>query len=755
MIDEIYNSLMIRLMLPFLFCMFISGQVFGQDRSLHLINKLTERPVVDVLIQFNKSGDFISPNEAGFIKLPGGITSIIVSGIGYLPVVINPDTLKYTDDKATILLEPTITTLDEVVITSGMQQSVFKAISDLDIHLRPIVNSQEVLRMVPGLFIGQHAGGGKAEQLFLRGFDIDHGTDVQISVDGMPVNMVSHAHGQGYADLHFVIPELIERVQFDKGPYFADHGNLATAGYVDFRTKNVLDRNFAKVEGGQFNTLRGLFGANLIGKENEGKSLLLAGEGYYTRGYFDSPQGFRRFNGLLKYNMRLNGQNDLNIILSGFTSKWNASGQIPDRAVAEGLIGFYGAIDNTEGGETSRYNASATLTTKFKDGGRWSNQVYYNRYQFLLYSNFTFFLHDSINGDQIRQAENRNLMGLNSKYSKQSQAGDVRLITSAGLQVRTDFVDDIELSHTKDRDILLNPIKKGDIREINPGIWAQQGFLFDNGLEVDLGVRLDYFGNEYTDHLENNQKRSASSMIFSPKLRMNYSINDHWKIYWYGGKGFHSNDTRVAVEKAGRDVVTPAWGSDLGTIVKLGDKALLQSALWYLYMQQEFIYVGDEGVVEPGGRTQRMGWDLSLRYQPLQHLYFDMDLNLSRPRAIDEVKGEDYLPLAPILTSTGGISYKTRKGWNGSIRYRWMGNRPANEDYSTVAKGYFITDASINYTARQWEAGIAIQNIFNRRWKETQFDTESRLRDEIKPVTEIHFTPGSPFMALANFSFFF
>ncbi|HRP83602.1 MAG TPA: TonB-dependent receptor plug domain-containing protein, partial [Saprospiraceae bacterium] len=168
--------------------------------------------------------------------------------------------------------------------------------------------------------MGQHAGGGKAEQLFLRGFDIDHGTDIQISVDGMPVNMVSHAHGQGYADLHFVIPELIDRVQFDKGPYFGDHGNLATAGYVDFRTKNVLDRNFIKVEGGQFSTLRGLFGANLIRSGNEEKSLLMAGEGYYTRGYFDSPQGFRRFNGLLKYNTRLNRHNDLNVTFSGFTS---------------------------------------------------------------------------------------------------------------------------------------------------------------------------------------------------------------------------------------------------------------------------------------------------------------------------------------------------------------------------------------------------------------------------------------------------
>ncbi|HRN33668.1 MAG TPA: TonB-dependent receptor plug domain-containing protein [Saprospiraceae bacterium] len=750
-----YKLLLSRLILPFCISFIISDQASGQDRSIRFLNKLTERPVADVVVNCNRTGDFMSSNEAGFITLPEGTTSIWVSCIGYLTMAISTDTLKYTNDKTTILMEPTIMTLEEIIITSGMQQSVYKEISDLDIHMRPINNSQEVLRMVPGLFIGQHAGGGKAEQLFLRGFDIDHGTDIQISVDGMPVNMVSHAHGQGYADLHFVIPELIDRVQFDKGPYFGDHGNLATAGYVDFRTKNVLDRNFIKVEGGQFSTLRGLFGANLIRSGNEEKSLLMAGEGYYTRGYFDSPQGFRRFNGLLKYNTRLNRHNDLNVTFSGFTSRWNASGQIPNRAVSDGLIGFYGAIDDTEGGETSRYNASATLTSKFKDGSRWINQIYYNRYQFLLYSNFTFFLRDSINGDQIRQAEKRNLTGINSKYSKQYQVGGFRLITTAGLQMRTDIVDDIELSHTKDREILLNPIKKGDIREVNPGIWFQQEIRLDNGLEVDLGARLDYFRNEYIDHLENNRKLTASSMIFSPKVRLNYSVNSHWKIYWYGGKGFHSNDTRVAVEKEGKEVVTPAWGSDLGTIVKLGEKALLQSALWYLYMQQEFIYVGDEGIVEPSGRTQRLGLALSLRYQPTQRLYFDIDLNLSRPKAIDEAQGEDFLPLAPIFTSTGGVSYKTPNGWNGSLRYRWMGNRPANEDYSTVARGYFITDLSVNYTKPRWEVGLVVQNAFNRRWKETQFDTESRLMGEIEPVTEIHFTPGSPFMARLNFSCFF
>jgi len=232
-------------------------------------------------------------------------------------------------------------------------------------------------------------------------------------------------------------------------------------------------------------------------------------------------------------------------------------------------------------------------------------------------------------------------------------------------------------------------------------------------------------------------------------------MNDKVQLYWYSGQGFHSNDTRVAAVQNGREVVTPAWGSDIGGIFKLGRKAMLQTALWYLWMKQEFVYVGDEGVVEPGGKTQRIGWDLSLRYELSKNLYADADFTVTNPRALEVDKAESYLPLAPRFTSVGGITYRKEKGWNGSLRYRYMANRPANEDNSVVAKGYFVTDAAINYTKKNWEAGISIQNLFNTKWKETQFDTESRLQNETDPVSEIHFTPGTPFFARLSFSLFF
>jgi hypothetical protein len=211
-------------------------------------------------------------------------------------------------------------------------------------------------------------------------------------VDGIPVNMVSHAHGQGYADLHFVIPEFIDKVNFDKGPYFAEKGNFATAGFVDFKTKDFLENNFAKLEVGQFKTYRGVLGLNLLKnkKDIKDQSLILATEAYFTDGYFDNPQDFNRFNGILKYHGKLNENNFLTAYFSGLSSKWNASGQIPDRAVEDGTIGWYGAIDANEGGKTSRYNFNANLKSYLKNGAKLSNQIFYSKYQFELYSNFTF-----------------------------------------------------------------------------------------------------------------------------------------------------------------------------------------------------------------------------------------------------------------------------------------------------------------------------------------------------------------------------
>lgn len=755
-----YTRKLNYLLLLFLF-LYCSNIAYSQNslKGIYVINASSKVPVPDAFVQSEDLSFNASADENGFVNLknlPASVSKLFINRIGFEPKTVDVATFLPSDKLSIIYLEAKVSSLEEVKVRAVATNAIFKTISDIDIHLRPINNSQEVLRMVPGLFIGQHAGGGKAEQIFLRGFDIDHGTDINITVDGMPVNMVSHAHGQGYADLHFVIPELIEKVNFNKGPYFADKGNFTTAGFVAFKTKDYLENNFIKVEGGQFNTLRAVTGINLLKTkvDRRAQSLYFAGEGSFTKGFFESPQDFSRLNGTLKYHGGINNNSTLSATLTGFGSSWNASGQIPERAVESGLVGFYGAIDNTEGGKTSRYNANVELLSNLTNGGVIRNQVFYSRYKFELYSNFTFFKEDAVNGDQIRQKEARNIFGYNGSYTKEFYLGSIKTETKTGVQLRYDDVNDIELARTKNRNIITNEIMRGDVNEFNAAAyWAQRFSLLKN-FHITTAIRADYFANRYNDKLGSQLLKSTSTIV-SPKLNLNYRVNNKVELYLYNGQGFHSNDTRVAVQQNGQKVLPPAYGTDFGGVFKLGKKLVLQSALWYLWLDQEFVYVGDEGVVEPGGKTQRVGFDFSARYEVIKNLYADVDVTLANPRATEVAKEESYIPLAPRFTSIGGLTYKKADGFNGSLRYRFMNDRPANENRSVVAQGYFVADAAINYTKKKWEAGLAIQNLFNTKWKETQFDTESRLQNEPAPVSDIHFTPGTPFFARASFVLFF
>lgn len=735
----------------------LSGlDVFSQAGRGTVLEAGNGIPVEGATVSFYPSKEVVVTDEEGaFMMRPSQkIDSLTITVIGFAGKTISWQELNAAN--FTIKLNRQTTELSSVVISMSPGNPL-RPISKTDIHLRGINNSQEVLPIVPGLFIGQHAGGGKAEQIFLRGFDIDHGTDINIGVDGMPVNMVSHAHGQGYADLHFVIPELIENVHFKKGPYYAEKGNFTTTGFVDFRTANFLPRNMVSLEAGLFNTYRGVGMVNLLSEKQhqQNQSAYIATEYMYTDGYFEHPQHFNRLNVFGKYHGRINRYNTLSISASVFQSNWKASGQIPERAVNDGLISFFGAIDPNEGGNTGRSNINARLHTTLKNGDYLKNQLYYTRYDFELYSNFTFFSVDSVNGDQIRQKEVRDLAGYNGSYTNVRYIGNTKLTSEIGISARYDQTGNSELSRTKNRTELIERLKLGDIKELNTAIYLDETFRLSEKFGINAGLRYDHFNMSYKDKLDNNTLRKTNAGMLSPKLNFYYYPNTSTEIYLTTGKGFHSNDTRVAVETGGRETLPAAYGADLGIVLKPARNVLLNIAAWYLYLEQEFVYVGDEGIVEPSGKTRRAGLDVSIRYQPMPRVFVDIDANYCKGRAIDEPKGADYIPLAPVFTSAGGVTYKSKTGLNGSFRYRYMYDRPANEDKSIIAKGYFINDLVINYTKPRYEFGITIQNLFDVRWKETQFDTESRLKDEPAPVSEIHFTPGTPFFIKFGVSYFF
>ena len=683
--------------------------------------------------------------------------AIQVSGIGYQATTISLAGLKAAGYNIT--LEPRSVELSAVTVSAHAGDQ-YKIISKTDIAMRGVSNSQEVLRIIPGIVIAQHQGGGKAEQIFLRGFDADHGTDFREDADGLPINMVSHAHGQGFADSHFIIPETIENVDFKKGLYTAAKGDFNTTGFVDFNTRTTLTNNLVKLEGGQFKTYRALGMFNLLNAKAKEKqqSWYAAAEYRYSDAYFDNPQHFKRVNFFTKYNGKISKQSFLTLSATTFWSKWNASGQIPERAVDRGLIGFYGAIDPFEGGVTYRTNVNVQVLTSFANGDVIKNQVYYSNAHFDLHTNFTFFLVDTINGDEIRQKEARNLMGYNGSYYHSSYIGATKLNTEAGLQIRSDMTNNSELSHTVDRFTLLNRIKLGDITEWSVSPYVSETFKFNERFSVNAGLRFDRFYHKYNNKLASDTTLpgigvyKANANTLSPKLNIYYHVNDGLQFYLTTGRGFHSNDTRAVVVQNGYQVLPAAYGSDLGTVFKPAKNIIINAAVWYIYLQQEFVYGGDGGDVSFNGRTRRIGFDFSGRYEPVKSLYFDLDLNYAHGRAIDNPKGQNYVPLAPVWTSSAGITYASKNGFNGSFRYRFAGDRPANEDYSLTAKGYFITDAVVGYTKNKYEIGLVINNVFNTKWKETQFDTVTRLKGEARPVEQVCFTAGTPFAAKLSFT---
>lgn len=731
--------MVLRSNLFFILLIIANIQLFGQIPASKVFNK-DKQPLVAVNILNTTNGQHTHSDVEGVFNFENIAVGDVLE-FSYLGYTTKQVVVEDLSKPLIVILYVASLMLDEVVISNKV--NAVNVITNIDIQTNPVSSSQDVLRKVPGLFIGQHAGGGKAEQIFLRGFDIDHGTDVGITVDGLPVNMVSHAHGQGYADLHFVIPETIDKIDFGKGPYYENKGNFNTAGYVDFSTKKKLENSVLKMEAGQFDTYRFMGMLNLL--DNDKHNAYLASEYLATNGLLDSPQNFNRLNLFGKYNGNVNSTDRVDITASYFSSKWDASGQIPKRAVNNGLISRFGAIDDTEGGNTSRTNVLINYIKFLDEKSSLENTVFLSQYDFELYSNFTFFLNDTVNGDQIKQKENRTIYGLSSDYKRTFFTGNLDGTLRAGISLRNDQSKENELSHTLNRSSTLNLIQLGNINETNLGTFLGTTIEIDKWT-FNPSVRLDYFNFQYNDALLTTyQTQTETKLSANPKFNILYNQSPNLQLYLKTGRGFHSNDTRVVVNQKGHKILPAAYGFDGGFIWKPIPKMFVNAAYWYLSLEQEFVYVGDAGIVEPSGKTRRQGVDLSFRYQPFNWIFWNVDANYTHARTIEEETGQDYIPLAPAFTLAGSINVIHQSGFYGSTHVRHLADRPANEDNTIVAEGHTVTDLNLGYNWKNADFGIQIQNLFNTAWNETQFATNSRLQHETTPVEEIHFTPGTPF----------
>lgn len=768
----------------------IQGIITGSDTQEGLVG-------VNIILEGTVYGTISSHHGDYFLEdIPPGSYTVLYSYLGYQTVEFEVEIQAEETLEKNLVLEPGYIDLAVVTIAANQPFSAAssKAIRNFDLKVKPVRTAQDVLTLAPGLFIAQHAGGGKAEQLFMRGFDADHGTDIGVYVDGLPVNMVSHGHGQGYADLHFIIPEIVDGLTVYKGPYFSRFGNFGTAGSVDLTTTDHPDKNLVKIEGGMFNTAKA---TTVLKIPTSGKhqSAYVAGQYAYSDGPFESPQDFKRMNLFSKFHTHISADSELGISVGAFSSAWNASGQIPDRAVQRGLITRWGAIDDMEGGITSRFNASLDYHFELGYDHNFEIQAFMSKYDFKLYSNFTFFLEDPVNGDMIEQGDQRNIYGINTHYSFRKTLGNIQFYTKFGTTYRGDRVD-LSLWKTPARS-RLEVLTSSRVNEANMAFWLEEDLIFSPKIKVQLGLRGDYFTFDVVDHLDTpdfagndlpHASGYAQSEILSPKINIVWSPIDAMDIYVNGGMGFHSNDARDVViaariseiiydgnrngltqqeieqvladryfdpEHQNIQTLPRATGTELGTRILLGPRVLASLAFWYLHLEEELVYVGDAGSTEASGESRRMGFDMEVKLQLTNWIWADLDLNLADGRYLGEPDGTNYVPLAPRLTSQGGINFQHPSGFDGAIRYRYMGDRPANEDNSVVAQGFFLGNIVLGYRLKDFRFFGQIENVLNVDWNEAQFDTESRLYNEAAPVSELHYTPGNPFNVQVGLTFEF
>ena len=743
----------------------ICSKSYAQQATIKGIVKDKETGInlVDVYVNIDKTNSHSHSDDKGiffFINIPFSTYDIEFEKAGYEKQVLKVEATSSDTIKLTVLLVSKSVNLTEIAIAADKPVSAASSsyISQASFANRPKNSAQDLLRLVPGLFIAQHAGGGKAEQIFIRGFDCDHGTDIATFVDGIPVNMPSHGHGQGYADLHFLIPEVVEGMSVFKGTSSPLYGDFATGAAVGFKTYDSLPNNLIQMEVGSvpstnaITSTRGLAMLQLPIKSNNVSSYFAA-DVINNSGYFKINQDFKRTNIFSKTTILLNDYSKIQFSVTGFGSSWNASGQIPERAVASGLISRYGSIDPNEGGTTQRNNYNLTYSTKL-GAGEFETQAYACTYRFKLFSDFTFFLNDSVNGDMIEQDDNRTIKGLNTKYTIGHKLFNMYDKFTIGATFRSDEIEN-QLWHAPQRE-RMNVVAHSFVHQRSNAVFVNEVFRFSSHFRAELGARYDYFVFDVedllpTDSTHKNYTGFNYQSAISPKLNLIYTVNDNVQFFFNTGSGYHSNDARSSVQDKHQHHLPIAVSTEVGTLFHI-KKTVVSAAIWAMDLSNELVYSGDDGTTENRGASRRYGFDLSGRMQVLPWLYLDADVNMSRSRFIDTLFGNQkttdyYIPLAPTLTSVGGITVKLKNGIEASLRYRHMNDRPANETNTVIAHGYNVVDLTANYKTKHYKVGVIIENVLNVKWNEAQFDTEARLRNETSSVDQLHFTPGTPFYA--------
>ena len=621
-------------------------------------------------------------------------------------------------------------------------------ISGAEVNARPFLRPGEALEAVPGLIVTQHSGEGKANQYFLRGFNLDHGTDLAIRVDGMPVNMPTHGHGQGYADINFMIPELIQSVNVRKGPYFADVGDFSSAGSVAIDYINKLPKNIAELTFGSFGYRRALAaGSTAVGAG----TLLAAFEGVASDGPWDVPDNVRKLNGVLRYSQGT-ATDGFSLSAMAYSNGWNSTDQVAQRAIDQGLIGRLGSLDPTDGGTSSRFSLSGNWAQSSEYGQSKINAYVINS-SLRLYNNFTYFLDDPVNGDQFSQMDRRTVYGLNASHAVDVHVGGIETQTRVGLQTRGDDIR-VGLFKTLQRDTL-STVREDSVREGNVGLWADTTARWTDWLRTTVGIREDYFAGKVLSDTPENSGNAQASMT-SPKAGI--VLGPWYKTEFYGnaGYGLHSNDIRGATITVDPiDKVTPqdrvpllvrSKGAEIGVRTKAVEGLTSSLAVFVLDFDSELLFVGDAGTTEPSRPSRRVGVEWTNQYRVLPWMRLDLDVAYTHARFTDFDLAGDFIPGAPAWVAAGGVTFGGESGWFGALRGRYFGPRPLIEDDSVRSQASLIFNARAGY---KFDNGLRLQfdvlNLFNAKTNQIEYYYLSRLPGEpIGGVADRHVHPAEP-----------
>lgn len=685
--------------------------------------------------------------SARLLPIRSTVAALLVS------LCLQPLTVLAHDPDAEVLEVPEVDVVTDRPVAASSQQFI----PDKEYLLQPQGRPAQVLRLIPGFIAVEHSGGaGKADQYFVRGFDADHGTDVAFFTDGMPINFRSHAHGQGYADLNFIIPETIEGVDAAKGAYLPEVGDFNTAAAVNFRTREVVKEGIVQAAGGQFDTQRYVL---MFSPTKDKVRTLLAGEAYYTNGPFLNDNRYFRANVLGKLTTNFSSRDEFSLTGSYQHAKWNASGEIPQRAVDDGTLDRFGAIDPSEGGNTTRATVRMNYHYDTVSDGQFFANAYGQYYKFDLYTNFTFFLNDPVNGDGIQQSDRRGIYGGDIGYKQRAEPFGMPAIGMIGLQVRVDDIHArlgtqttrVPTGVTTDSNILEASYEPYVKAELQPASWMR----LSGGLRAPL-FTFDV-NNQCSTCVEQPAGRKTSSMVL-PKA--NLVLGPWFKTEFFAnyGQGYHSNDARSAVAI---DSVPLARAQTYEVGLRAQpwgpDGVMLTASLWAIDLQSELVFVGDEGTTENRGPTRRRGVEVAARGQIWGPLYFNGHLAYTK----SEFTNGDAIPLAPELTAYGALLLQWPEGLRSQLQATYMGVRPLIEDRSVKAPSWVDFDLSERYLLPvklphgRLEAFLFIQNLLDTKWEQATFYFESRLRNEAAGVNDIHFVPGNPRFFMGGLAWYF